>query len=71
MHVVVIHCTCVFSQEVDEDGNGLIDFDEFCAVMKKLTSKKNNTFDDLIRPSFEIFDRVCAVFEFTNAMLSS
>ena len=49
----------------------MIDFEEFCAVMKKLTSKKSGTLDDLIRPCFEIFDRVRAGFRLGNTTIAS
>lgn len=44
-------------QEVDQDGNGEIDFDEFCAVMKRLSAKKR-TWNEIVRECFEVFDRV-------------
>ncbi|CAJ0560153.1 unnamed protein product, partial [Mesorhabditis spiculigera] len=44
-------------REVDSDGNGEIDFDEFCACMKKSQRLAKATNDELIRECFEIFDQ--------------
>ncbi len=44
-------------REVDQDGNGEIDFQEFCDVMKRMTAKKVS-WDDIIKQCFEVFDRV-------------
>lgn len=44
-------------KEVDQDGNGQIDFDEFCSVMNKLVKKKV-TWDEIIKQCFEVFDQV-------------
>ncbi|TKR83209.1 hypothetical protein L596_016834 [Steinernema carpocapsae] len=46
-------------REVDADGNGEIDFDEFCICMKKsqtLASVKS-TNEEVIRQCFEVFDQ--------------
>ncbi|VDP17691.1 unnamed protein product [Soboliphyme baturini] len=42
--------------EVDQDGNGEIDFGEFCNVMRKITAKKV-TFDEVVKQCFEVFDQ--------------
>lgn len=44
-------------REVDADGNGEIDFDEFCACMKKSQSIVKSTNEELIRECFDIFDQ--------------
>ena len=41
--------------EVDEDGNGTIEFDEFLVMMAKKV-KDNETSDD-IKEAFKVFDR--------------
>lgn len=43
--------------QVDADGNGEIDFDEFCACMKKSQSIVKSTNEELIRECFDIFDQ--------------
>ena len=43
-------------QEIDVDGNGEIDFDEFCMVMKRMTDKKESD-EDIIRECFAVFDQ--------------
>ena len=41
--------------EVDEDGNGTVDFDEFLALMAR---KKNDTsLDEELKEAFKVFDR--------------
>ncbi|CAJ0944532.1 unnamed protein product, partial [Mesorhabditis belari] len=44
-------------KEVDSDGNGEIDFDEFCACMKKSQTLAKVTNDETIRECFDIFDQ--------------
>uniref|UniRef100_A0A0M3I3M0 Calmodulin n=1 Tax=Ascaris lumbricoides TaxID=6252 RepID=A0A0M3I3M0_ASCLU len=44
-------------REVDEDGNGEIDFAEFCACMKKSQSLVKTSNEEIIRQCFEIFDQ--------------
>lgn len=44
-------------QEVDEDGNGAINFKAFLRLMQR--KMKDNTEDDEIRTAFKVFDR-CA-----------
>ena len=46
--------------EVDQDGNGEIDFDEFCDVMKRLNAKSNNV-NDVVNQCFQVFDRVSRI----------
>mmetsp|Transcript_3482 Transcript_3482/g.533 ORF Transcript_3482/g.533 Transcript_3482/m.533 type:complete len:81 (-) Transcript_3482:214-456(-) len=41
--------------EIDADGNGLIDFDEFCKLMAK-KMKDTDTEEELIE-AFKVFDR--------------
>ncbi|VDP62839.1 unnamed protein product [Heligmosomoides polygyrus] len=47
----------LFRFQVDADGNGEIDFDEFCACMKKSQSIVKSTNEELIRECFDIFDQ--------------
>lgn len=44
--------------QVDEDGNGEIDFSEFCACIKKSQSQTKLTgdSDEIFRQCFEVFD---------------
>uniref|UniRef100_A0AC34QH62 EF-hand domain-containing protein n=2 Tax=Panagrolaimus sp. JU765 TaxID=591449 RepID=A0AC34QH62_9BILA len=44
-------------QEVDEDGNGEIDFAEFCDCMKKSQNLVKSTNEEIIRQCFEVFDQ--------------
>ncbi|GMT32446.1 hypothetical protein PFISCL1PPCAC_23743, partial [Pristionchus fissidentatus] len=44
-------------KEVDADGNGEIDFDEFCACMKKSQKIVKSTNEELIRECFDVFDQ--------------
>ncbi len=41
--------------DVDADGNGEVDFDEFCDCMKRMTGKKESD-EDIIRECFDVFD---------------
>uniref|UniRef100_A0A915Q0B7 EF-hand domain-containing protein n=1 Tax=Setaria digitata TaxID=48799 RepID=A0A915Q0B7_9BILA len=43
-------------EEVDQMGNHEIDFHEFCDVMKRM-SDKQNSWNDVIRECFAVFDR--------------
>ena len=42
--------------EVDEDGNGTIEFDEFLVMMAKKV-KENESSDD-IKEAFKVFDKI-------------
>lgn len=44
-------------REVDEDGNGEIDFAEFCHCMKKSQSLVKSTNEELIKQCFNVFDQ--------------
>jgi Ca2+-binding EF-hand superfamily protein len=44
--------------KVDEDGNGEIDFAEFCHCMKKSQSLAKSSNEEIIRQCFKIFDQV-------------
>uniref|UniRef100_A0AC35GAQ0 EF-hand domain-containing protein n=1 Tax=Panagrolaimus sp. PS1159 TaxID=55785 RepID=A0AC35GAQ0_9BILA len=44
-------------KEVDEDGNGEIDFAEFCHCMKKSQSLAKSSNEEIIRQCFKIFDQ--------------
>lgn len=43
--------------KVDEDGNGEIDFAEFCDCMKKSQNLAKSTNEEVIKQCFEIFDQ--------------
>jgi EF hand len=40
--------------EVDIDGNGLIEFSEFCVMMKKMMKETDS---EMIREAFRVFDK--------------
>jgi Ca2+-binding EF-hand superfamily protein len=40
--------------EVDINGNGLIEFPEFCVMMKRMMSKSDS---EMIREAFRVFDK--------------
>lgn len=44
-------------KEADKRGNHQIDFDEFCEVMKA-TSEKTQSWNEVIKECFNVFDRV-------------
>ena len=60
--------------KVDTDGNGTIEFSEFCARMVKKIKDKNTSIDDEIRQSFDLFDLdgngYITKFELTHVMAS-
>ena len=41
--------------EIDEDGNGTIDFNEFMMLMVR--KMQSSTIDDELRDAFKVFDR--------------
>ncbi|VDM53809.1 unnamed protein product [Angiostrongylus costaricensis] len=43
--------------KVDADGNGEIDFEEFCSCMKKSQNIVKSTNEELIRECFDVFDQ--------------
>jgi Ca2+-binding EF-hand superfamily protein len=55
-------------KEADKRGNHQIDFDEFCEVMKA-TSEKTQSWNEVIRECFNVFDRVCKKFNVRNNYL--
>ncbi|KAH7721418.1 hypothetical protein AAVH_11033 [Aphelenchoides avenae] len=44
-------------REVDEDGNGEIDFEEFCHCIKRSQNIAESTNKEVIRQCFEVFDQ--------------
>ncbi|VDK59634.1 unnamed protein product [Anisakis simplex] len=44
-------------REIDEDGNGEIDFAEFCTCMKKSQKLVKSTNEEIVRQCFEVFDQ--------------
>ena len=61
--------------KVDTDGNGTIEFSEFCARMVKKIKDKNSSIDEAeIRQSFDLFDLdgngYITKFELTHVMAS-
>ena len=42
--------------EVDQDGNGLIDFDEFLGMMRRKMKENENSIDD-VKAAFKVFDQ--------------
>ncbi len=41
-------------QEVDIDGNGVIEFPEFCLMMKRMKKESDS---EMIREAFRVFDK--------------
>ena len=58
----------VLINEVDQDGNGEIDFEEFCDVMKRMSSK-DVSWNEIIKQCFEVFDQVYACLDDQDAMI--
>jgi calmodulin len=46
--------------DVDQIGNGEINFDDFCDVMKRVNANKQ-TWNEMVQECFRIFDRVSRV----------
>lgn len=58
--------------EVDIDGNGLIEFTEFCVMMKRMMKETDS---EIIREAFRVFDKdgngVITAQEFRYFMVNS
>lgn len=47
----------ILNVQVDENGNGEIDFEEFCHCIKKSQNLVRTSNEEIIRQCFEIFDQ--------------